>query len=61
MLQYMNVKGSLEKKNLQECELNVKKGYKNEGPLNYFEKKRTHEFEKSIEVINLGIFLKKQP
>ena len=46
------------KQNLEKCELNYKKGYKNEGPLNYFEKILTYEFENSIKVNILGTFLK---
>ena len=49
------------KNRIWKCELNYKKGYKNEGPLNYFEKILTYEFEHSIEVNILGTFLKKQP
>ena len=32
------------------CELNYKKGNRNEGPLNYFENILTYEFENSVKV-----------
>ena len=55
----MNVNGCLEKKNLEKCESNYKKGYKYEEPLNYFEKPLNYEFENSIKVNILETILRK--
>ena len=47
----MNANECLEKIETGEnCDLNYKKGYKNEGPLNYFEKILTYEFKNSMKV-----------